>query len=98
MGSEDRDLVGWKGEVVTAPAARIPIPYRCEQQFDITTARIGQELGGIEALDPTEALGRTVAWERANPPAAFEGIGLLDYEAEDALLAEIESGRGRGGL
>ncbi len=87
-----RDVIGWKGEVVTAPAGRIPLPYRCEQHLHTDPARIRQELGDIKAVDSFEALARTVAWERANPPAAFQGVGLLDYEAEDSLVAEM--GRG----
>jgi nucleoside-diphosphate-sugar epimerase len=86
------EVVDWKGEVVTLPVGRIPLPYRCEQHFDTDPSRIRRELGNFEIVDPMEALARTVAWERANSPAAFQGVGLLDYEAEDAILAEMGNG------
>jgi nucleoside-diphosphate-sugar epimerase len=86
------EVAGWTGQVMTAPMGRIPLPFHCEQSLDTDPSRFRRELGEIKLVDPTEALERTVAWERANPPAAFQGVGLLDYEAEDALLAEL--GRG----
>ncbi|MFO0892751.1 MAG: NAD-dependent dehydratase [Isosphaeraceae bacterium] len=86
------EVVGWEGEVVSVPAGRIPLPYRCEQHLDTDPSRLGHELGVIEWVDGIEALGRTVAWERANPPESIQGIGLLDYGAEDALLAEMGLG------
>jgi nucleoside-diphosphate-sugar epimerase len=86
------EVVGWTGEVVTVPVGRIPLPYRFEQDLFTDPARIRRELGDIETADPIEALERTVAWERANPPATFQGVGLLGYEAEDALLAEMGNG------
>jgi hypothetical protein len=42
-----------------------------------------------EAVGPREALEKTIAWERANPAGATPGMGMLDYDAEDALLAEL---------
>jgi nucleoside-diphosphate-sugar epimerase len=86
------DVVGWKGEVMTVPVGRIPLPYRCEHSIDTDPARIRHELGDIKAVDPMEAIERTVAWERANPPATFQGVGLLDFEAEDALLEKLGHG------
>jgi nucleoside-diphosphate-sugar epimerase len=86
------EAAGWRGEIVAAPAGRIRLPYDCAQYLDTDSSRIRQELGITEAADPREALELTVAWERAHPPAASQGVGLLEYEAEDALLDEI--GRG----
>jgi nucleoside-diphosphate-sugar epimerase len=86
------EVVGWKGEVVTVPVGRIPLPYRYEQHLHTDPSRLGHELGVIEKVDGIEALGRTVAWERANPPGSIQGVGLLDYRAEDALLAEMGPG------
>jgi hypothetical protein len=38
------------------------------------------------------AIERTIDWERASPSEPSSGLGLLDYEAEDALLNEIGFG------
>ena len=86
------EAVGWRGEVVTVPGGRIPLPYRIEQALDTDSGRIRRELGFVEVVTPGEALERTVAWERANPAGSSPGLGLLDYDAEDALLAEIGIG------
>jgi nucleoside-diphosphate-sugar epimerase len=89
------ELVGWPGEIVTVPGGRIPLPYCMEQSLDTDSGRIRTELGFAEAVNPQEALERTIAWERANPSGPSPGIGLLDYEAEDVLLDEIRLGRHR---
>jgi nucleoside-diphosphate-sugar epimerase len=83
------EVVGWRGEVVTVPGGRIPLPYRIEQSLDTDSGRIRRELGHTEVLAPQAALEQTVAWERASPAGQAQGIGLLDYDAEDALLAEF---------
>jgi hypothetical protein len=43
-------------------------------------------LGYAEGTAPDEALRRTVAWERANPPEQIDPA-LFDYAEEDAALA-----------
>jgi nucleoside-diphosphate-sugar epimerase len=88
------EVAGWRGEAVTVPGGRIPLPYRIEQDLDTDSARIRRELGFTEVVASQAALERTVAWERANPGGPSHGIGLLDYDAEDALLAEIGHGEG----
>ena len=82
-------IVGWPGEVVTALEGRIPVSYDAKQDLDTDSRRIREELGFTEPVMLHEALERTIAWERVNPPAQPSSIGLLDYEAEDLLLAEI---------
>jgi nucleoside-diphosphate-sugar epimerase len=86
------EIVGWTGQVVTAPLGRIPLPFGCEHGLDTDPSRFAYELGEIERVDSREALEQTIAWERANPPAAAQGFGLLDYDSEDALLAEMGIG------
>jgi nucleoside-diphosphate-sugar epimerase len=86
------EVAGWRGEVVTVPRGRIPLRYRIEQDLDTDSARIRRELGFAEVVATHVALERTISWERANPGGRPQGIGLLDYAAEDALLAAI--GRG----
>jgi nucleoside-diphosphate-sugar epimerase len=85
-------VVGWRGEIVTVASGRIPLSYGVEQSIDMDSGRIRRELGYAEAVGSRDALEQTVAWERAHSTGASHGIGLLDYDAEDTLLAEI--GRG----
>jgi nucleoside-diphosphate-sugar epimerase len=89
------EVVGWRGEIVTVPGGRIPLPYNMEQSLDTDSARIRMELGFVELENPRVAIERTIAWERANPSGPSSCIGLLDYESEDPLLNEIELGRNR---
>ncbi len=83
------EIVGWRGKVLNVPGGRIPVPYHTEQNLDTDSGRIRQVLGYQEAVGPSEALERTIAWERANPVGPIPGMGMLDYDAEDALLAEL---------
>jgi hypothetical protein len=55
----------------------------------MSTARIRRELGFVEPVGLDEALRRTVAWERDNPPDNPSSVGILDDEPED--------GNGRAG-
>ena len=82
-------VVGWTGEVVTAPESRIPLPYHCDQDLDTSSRRIREELGFTEPVGLHEALVRTIEWERANPPEKPSSMGLLDYEAEDVVLDDL---------
>jgi nucleoside-diphosphate-sugar epimerase len=77
------EAVGWQGEVGTVPEGRIPVPYRFEQDLDTDSNRIRAELGFTEPVSLAEALERTIAWERANPPEQPAAIGILDDD-EDA--------------
>ena len=83
------EVVGWRGEVVTVPVGRIPLPYNMEQSLDTGSERIRMELGFAEDVNAELAIDRTIAWERAHPSEPSLGLGLLGYEAEDALLNEI---------
>jgi nucleoside-diphosphate-sugar epimerase len=83
------EVAGWRGEVVTVPGGRNPMSYRIDQDLDMDSRRIREELGFAELVAPLEALGRTITWERAHPVGPTSGVGLLDYQAEDALLAEL---------
>ncbi len=85
---------GWQGKVVLVPAGRLPEPLRhginAEQDFVVDTSRIRRKLGYEERVDLEEALSRTVAWERANPPQEIDPKEF-DYTVEDALLHEGNS-------
>ena len=80
---------GWDGNFLTQPAERTPPhlrpPGNADQHWVVDTTRIRQELGYREPIERTEAIRRSVDWERANPapadPRAF------DYAAEDAAIS-----------
>jgi nucleoside-diphosphate-sugar epimerase len=82
-------VAGWQGRVVSASHGRLPEPLRwginAEQDIVVDTSRIRRELGYEERVDLEEALRRTVAWERANPPKEIDPKEF-DYLAEDAFL------------
>jgi nucleoside-diphosphate-sugar epimerase len=84
-------IAGWKGRVVTVPHGRLPEPLRwdinAEQDIVVDSSRIRRELGYKERVDVEEALRRTVAWERANPPKELDPKDY-DYVVEDAFLEE----------
>jgi nucleoside-diphosphate-sugar epimerase len=77
---------GWRGEVVTVPGGRVPVPFNTAQDLAVDTARIRAELGYREVVDPDDALRRTVEWERDHMPEV-----PVDYAREDALLAELRA-------
>jgi nucleoside-diphosphate-sugar epimerase len=80
---------GWQGRVVSVSNGRLPEPLRwginAEQDIVVDSSRIRRELGYEEQVDLEEALKRTVAWERANPPKEIDPKGF-DYLAEDEFL------------
>ena len=87
------EAAGWKGEVVAVPEDRLPQHLRIgldtDQHFVTDSSRIRDELGYEELVPREEALRRTIAWERENPPEEIDS-SLFDYEAEDAVLAQRE--------
>jgi nucleoside-diphosphate-sugar epimerase len=80
---------GWQGRVVPVSNGRLPEPLRwginAEQDIVVDSSRIRRELGYEEQVDLEEALKRTVAWERANPPKEIDPKEF-DYVAEDEFL------------
>jgi len=89
----------WEGEVVVVPRDRLPVSLRwwgeaaMEQEWAVDTTRIRTELGYVERIPRDEALRRTVAWERSNPPTDFPPA-LFDYAAEDAVLTKAGASYG----
>jgi nucleoside-diphosphate-sugar epimerase len=80
---------GWGGDVVAPPADRLPESMRdsinVAQPLVGDTSRIRNELGYRERIPRAEGLRRTIAWERANPPAPIDPTAF-DYAAEDEVL------------
>jgi len=77
---------GWDGEFVVLPKERMP-PHLAQkgnpaQHWGADSSRIRRELGYREPMPVEEAIDRTIAWERANPPGEFQPH-QFDYAAED---------------
>ncbi len=87
-------LTGWKGPVVALPKDRTPshllMPLNTEQDWLVSSARIRQELGYSEPVPLETGMARTIAWERANPPAQVDPK-QFDYAAEDAAWEQLRS-------
>ena len=77
----------WDGDFVVLPKERMPAhllqPGNSAQHWEADSSRIRRELGYLEPVPLEEAIRRTVAWERANPPVEFS-MHKFDYTAEDA--------------
>lgn len=84
---------GWGGRFQRVRAGRLPEGMRfgvdAHQSIVVDSSRIRAELGYSEITPLTEAYARTVAWERANPPAE-EDSAAFDYVAEDEALAATD--------
>jgi nucleoside-diphosphate-sugar epimerase len=80
----------WDGDFVVLPLERTPRhllqPGNAAQHWTASSARIRQELGYREPVPIKEAIRRTIAWERENPPIGAP-MAQFDYPAEDAALA-----------
>ena len=82
------EAAGWNGRFVTVPTEKAPAhlvsPANLDQDWAADTSRIRAELGYREPVSRSEAIRRTVEWERAHPPAQSDPA-QFDYAAEDAL-------------
>jgi nucleoside-diphosphate-sugar epimerase len=80
------DATGWQGEFVVLDDDEAPASVRMAenlaQHLVADTTRIRTELGYREPVAREEAIRETIAWERANPPAAVDPA-RFDYAAED---------------
>jgi hypothetical protein len=73
-----------------ATPVHLQIPYNAAQHWTVSSARIREELRYDEPVSLDTALERTIAWERANPPAEVDPK-MFDYAAEDAALPPLVS-------
>jgi nucleoside-diphosphate-sugar epimerase len=89
----------WEGEFVVVPDDDAPesvrMPGDLRQHWAADSTRIRTELGYTEPVPRDEAVRRTVAWERANPPAA--PMSAFDYDVEDAAALRASSRRSAPG-
>jgi nucleoside-diphosphate-sugar epimerase len=85
--------VGWRGAVHAVPRDRLPahlaMPGNYAQHWNVSTARIRDELGYSEPISLQNGFTRTIAWERTNPPAQMDPK-QFDYAAEDAAIAALQ--------
>jgi nucleoside-diphosphate-sugar epimerase len=85
--------VGWTGQFIMLPHEQAPKhlhwPGNTAQHLVASPERIRKELGYRELLPQEESIRRTIAWERANPPA--QSVPQFDFEAEDAALANFKA-------
>ena len=85
------EVAGWNGRVFTVPTEKAPAhlvsPANLDQDWAADTSRIRAELGYREPVSRSEAIRRTVEWERAHPPAQSDPA-QVDYAAEDVLERE----------
>jgi nucleoside-diphosphate-sugar epimerase len=84
--------VNWPGNFVVLPKEQTPKhllqPGNAAQHVVASSERIRTELGYEELIEIEEAIGRTIAWERRNPPSTVNSQ-QFDYSAEDAALANV---------
>jgi nucleoside-diphosphate-sugar epimerase len=80
----------WTGQLVVLPDEKTPAhlrrPGNAAQHWAASSERIRRELGYSEPVPLDQAIRRTIAWERDNPPSE-EFLPKFDYGAEDAALA-----------
>jgi nucleoside-diphosphate-sugar epimerase len=84
---------GWNGEFVVLPHDLTPKhlywPGNTAQHLVASSDRIRKELGYSEVVPREEAIRRTIAWERANPPA--QPHAQFDYAAEDVAIGQFKA-------
>ncbi len=86
-------VAGWNGKIVIVPKEHLPahltVDINTAQHLVTDTTRIRKELGYDEPVPRTEALRRTIAWERAHPPEETV-LKPFDYATEDIALSRLE--------
>jgi nucleoside-diphosphate-sugar epimerase len=79
--------MNWQGEFITLPENKTPAhlraPGNAAQHWVASSAKIREHLGYSEPVALEEAIRRTIAWERENPPTGAS-FHQFDYVAEDA--------------
>jgi len=77
----------WDGEFLVLPRDRMPKSLRLSgntaQHWEADSSRIRKELGWKEIVPIEEAIRRTIAWDRANPPTIPLPYPFA-YDQEDA--------------
>jgi len=84
-------IVGWNGKIAEISEDNMPGAGQAGDELHLVcdSSRIRAELGYVEPVGQAAALARTIAWERANPPADIEAAGI-DYAKDDEIIAKLE--------
>ncbi len=94
-------IVGWTGEIVAVPNQALPEHLKAITSFEhnliVDTSRIRNELGYAEKVSRNEALLKTIAWEKANPPTKIDPK-QFDYAAEDAAFRILKINENQNGV
>jgi nucleoside-diphosphate-sugar epimerase len=84
------DAMDWEGSFLVLPEEQTPRhllrPGNADQHWAATSARIRNELEYADPIPLNDAIRRTIAWERENPPT-IAAFAQFDYPAEDAAAA-----------
>lgn len=87
-------IAGWQGEIIALPKDQLPEHLKSSTGYEydlaVDTTRIRKELGYKERVSREEGLAKTIAWERANPPAEIDS-SQFDYEREDAAVERFKN-------
>ena len=85
------EALGWEGRILPFAKDECPQHLRRDlnftQQWVMDSTKIRSELGYQEIFPDSEALRRTIDWQRSNPPKAE--LERFDYDAEDAALSKM---------
>jgi nucleoside-diphosphate-sugar epimerase len=83
--------MNWRGEFILLPPDRTPHhllrPGNAAQHWTATSARIRRELNYEESVPLSDAIRRTILWEKENPPAN-QLLAQFDYAAEDQAMTD----------
>ena len=80
---------GWNGEILVLERdlmkELLEGEFVLSQDIFVDTSKIRNELNFTETVSRTEAIKRTIAWERENPPDTISAKDF-DYETEDKIV------------
>lgn len=79
--------MNWQGQFIALAEDKTPVHLRTQgnaaQHWVASSAKVREHLGYREPVALEEAIQRTIAWERENPPTGAT-LHQFDYVAEDA--------------
>jgi nucleoside-diphosphate-sugar epimerase len=85
---EIKSILKGNGEIIFVPNGSLPenmaVPFNMEQQLNVDSSLIREELGFIERISFRDGLSATIEWEASNQPSE-----PYDYAKEDEILREL---------
>ncbi|NER82788.1 MAG: NAD-dependent epimerase/dehydratase family protein [Leptolyngbya sp. SIO1D8] len=87
-------LANWSGQVIAVSRDHLPdtwhFPFNMQQDWVTDSTQIRQILGYQEPIDRTEALKRTLDWERSHPltdvSQSASAMAILEEDIENTIL------------